>query len=256
MRLPFPVAPLSAPRGPRRTSGPRAARGLAVALAVGALALLAPRATRAQVAVVDEGSFTIVRGGATIGREEFRIMRQPAGGASEYVARALAAYGERRIAPALQTDASGLPLRYQVEVRSGRTVELRLTGQLTRAHFSTQTQTGSSEAARTYLVGDTTVVVDDELFHQYFFLALHRKPGGEARVPVLVPRRNLHGRMRVQEAGADRLTLGARTLDATRLEVTEPGGRARTVWVDAAGRVLRVASPSEGLVAQRDDPPR
>ncbi|GLC26293.1 hypothetical protein [Roseisolibacter agri] len=250
----MPLLEPSAPPALRR--GPRRARLSALALVAGVLALAAPHGARAQVTTVDEGSFTIVRGGATVGREEFRILRQPAGGGSEYMARALAAYGDRRIAPALQTDAAGLPLRYQVEVRNGRVVEQRLTGQLTRAHFATQTQTGSSEAARTYLVGDTTVVVDDELFHQYFFLALHRKPGGEARVPVLVPRRNVHGRMRVQEAGADRLTLGARTLDATRLEVTEPGGRARTVWVDAAGRVLRVASPSEGLVAQRDDPPR
>ena len=246
MRLPPPLLAPAALAGARR----------AIVLVAGAHALAAPRDARAQVATVDEGSFTIVRGGATVGREEFRILRQPAGGGSEYVARALAAYGDRRIAPALQTDAAGLPRRYQVEVRNGRTVEQRLTGQLVRAHFATQTQTGTSEAARTYLVSDTTVIVDDELFHQYFFLALHRKPGGEARVPVLVPRRNVHGRMRVQEAGADRLTLGARTVDATRLEVTEPGGRVRTVWVDAAGRVLRVASPSEGLVAQRDDPPR
>lgn len=240
---------------PRRRAPSGAAR-LAGVLAAAALALAAPRAGHAQVTTVDEGSFTIVRGGATVGREEFRILRQPAGGSTEYVARALAAYGERRIAPALQTDPAGLPLRYQVEVRTGRTVEQRLTGQLTRAHFATQTQTGSSEAARTYLVGDTTVVVDDELFHQYFFLALHRKAGGTARVPVLVPRRNVHGPARVQDAGAERLTIGARTLEATRLEVTEPGGRVRMVWVDASGRVLRVTGPSEGLVAQRDDPPR
>lgn len=254
--LPLPTpAPATADRRRPRPARPLARAGLALALV---LALLAwPTAARAQVAVVDEGSFTVLRGGATIGREEFRILRQPAGGGTEYVARALAAYGDRRIAPALQTNAAGLPLRYQVEIRTGRTVDQRLTGQLMRAHFATQTQTGTSEAARTYLVGDTTVVVDDELFHQYFFLALHRTGSGtEARVPVLVPRRNVHGPVRVQEAGADRLTLGSRTLDATRLQVTEPGGRVRTVWVDAAGRVLRVASPSEGIVAQRDDPPR
>jgi hypothetical protein len=254
----MPSQPTTAPAAVDRRR-PRPARlgaHAALALAAGLAVLATPGAVRAQVATVDEGSFTILRGGATIGREEFRILRQPAGGGTEYVARALAAYGDRRVAPALQTDAAGLPLRYQVEVRTGRTVDQRLTGQLTRAHFVTQTQTGTSEAARTYLVGDTTVVVDDELFHHYHFLALHRKPGAEVRVPVLVPRRNVHGPVRVQEAGADRLTLGARTLDATRLQVTEPSGRVRTVWVDAAGRVLRVASPSEGLVAQRDDPPR
>jgi hypothetical protein len=233
------------PRFPRRTA--------AVAAAA---ALLAARAADAQVTTVDEGSFTVTRGGVTVGREEFRILRQPAGAGTELVARAAAAYGDRRLAPALQTDAAGLPLRYQVEVRDGRAVTHRLTGQFARGHFATQAQTGSGESARTYLVGDTTVVVDDELFHQYYFLALYRRAGGEARVPMLIPRRNVHGAARVRDAGAERLTVGARVVEAMRLEVAEPAGRARTVWVDAAGRVLRVASPADGLVAQRDDPPR
>ena len=73
---------------------------------------------------------------------------------------------------------------------------------------------------------------------------------------MLVPRRNVHGPARVREDGTERLTVGARTIDATRLAVTDPLGRVRTVWIDGGGRVLRVASPAEGLVAQRDDPPR
>ena len=236
-------------RSPRRLPSPTVPFARAALAAV--LALAGARAG-AQVTTVDEGSFTISRGAATVGREEFRILRQPAGGGTEYVARALAAYGDRRIAPALQTDPTGLPLRYQVEVRVGRTVEQRLTGQASRGHFSTQAQTGGSEAAREYLVGDRTVVVDDELFHQYYFVGLHRNEGS---VPMLVPRRNVHGPATIRDAGADRMTLGARTIDARRLEVSEPGGRVRTVWIDADGRVLRVAG-ADGLVAQRDDPPR
>lgn len=241
-----------AARAPRAGARPHV-RPARLALA---LALTAVAGTRmpAQVTTADEGSFTVTRGGATVGREEFRILRQPAGGGTELVARALAAYGDRRIAPALQTDERGSPLRYQVEVRTGRTVEQRLTGQLARGRFATQMQAGSTESAREYLIGDGTLVVDDELFHQYYFLAL-RRTGAGAGLSVLAPRRNVHGPVRVSEAGAERVTVGGRTLDATRLEVTEAGGRTRTVWVDGGGRVLRVASPSERLVAQRDDPP-
>ena len=255
--MPLPTSSVSILSPSRRSDLPLP-RGLRALVRAGALAALVLVGSRldAHVSTVDEGSFTITRGGATIGREEFRILRQPAGGTTELVARGLAAYGDRRIAPALQTDAAGQPLRYQVEVRSGRQVEQRLTGQATRGHFSTQSQTGASEAAREYLVGDRTVVIDDELFHQYFFLALHRQAGGATTVPVLMPRRNVHGPARVRDAGADRLTLGARLLDATRLEVTEPGGRVLSVWVDAEGRVLRVSGAADGIVAQRDDPPR
>jgi hypothetical protein len=35
-----------------------------------------PRSTR-PVATVDEGSFTVTRDGARVGREEFRVVRQP-----------------------------------------------------------------------------------------------------------------------------------------------------------------------------------
>ena len=255
MPLSTPLQPTAPPARRTVSAVPRRLRSLARAVALGALVLGSARAD-AQVSTVDEGSFTITRGGATIGREEFRILKQPAGGTTELMARGLAAYGDRRVAPALQTDATGQPLRYQVEVRTGRQVDQRLTGQAMRGHFATQSQTGASEAAREYLVGDRTVVLDDELFHQYYFLALHRRAGGLATVPVLMPRRNVHGQARVRDAGADRLTLGARPLDATRLEVTEPDGRVRNVWVDADGRVLRVAGATDGVVAQRDDPPR
>jgi hypothetical protein len=38
--------------------------------------------------------------------------------------------------------------------------------------------------------------------------------------------------------------------------LSEPGSGDRDLWVDAAGRVLKVAIASRGLVAQRNEPPR
>jgi hypothetical protein len=38
--------------------------------------------------------------------------------------------------------------------------------------------------------------------------------------------------------------------------LSEPGGGDRDLWVDASGRVLKVAIPGRGLVAQRNEPPR
>ena len=45
-------------------------------------------------------------------------------------------------------------------------------------------------------------------------------------------------------------------LQAQHLTIRESGGAEREVWVDAAGRVLRVSIPSLGVLAVRDDPPR
>ena len=53
-----------------------------------ALLMAAPTSARSQVTVVDEGSFTISRSGARIGRETFTIRRTPGPGGDVYVANA------------------------------------------------------------------------------------------------------------------------------------------------------------------------
>lgn len=225
---------------------------LAAAFVLGAITSI-PLALRAQVITVDEGSFTVTRGGDRIGREEFRIVRQPSGASIEYTARGVAAYGDRRIAPALQTDADGAPLRYQVEVRTAAGVEERLTGQADGGRFRAQSRTPRGEAAREYVLGTGTVLVDDELFHHLFFVTVGRSRDGAAA--SLAPRRNAHGPTRVVRMGDESVVVAGRAIPATRLAVTSPSGRRREVWIDASGRVLKVAVPDQDVVALRDDPP-
>jgi hypothetical protein len=228
-------------------------RVLAVAFPV---AVAVPSAAAAQVSTVDEGSFTITREGTRVGREEFRILRQPVAGGTEYVARGLTAYGERRITAALQTDASGSPLRYQVEVKNGAETEARLTGQIMHGRFSAQVRTARGEAASEFAAGDGTVLVDDEVFHQYYFLAMGgRLSSATTELALLAPRRNAQGPMRVSRTGTEPVDVGGTSLSATKLSLSGPGMPARTVWIDASGRVLKVSIPDRGLVALRDDPP-
>lgn len=261
-----PVRPAAPARAPRRgvASGFPTVAVLLPALLAAARPVAGPvaraeppAAASAQVVTVDEGSFTVTRAGGKLGREEFRILRQPSAGSTELVARALGAYGDRRVSPALQTDAEGTPLRYQVEVRTAGTLEQRLTGQLAVGHFNAQVQTPRGEAAREYLVSEGAVVIDDEVWHQYYFLALGgRLRGATAEVPVLVPRRNVQVMVRATRNGAETVAIGGRELAATRWTLTSPDGPSREVWFDGAGRVLRVRVADRELVAQRDDPPR
>jgi hypothetical protein len=62
--------------------------------------------------------------------------------------------------------------------------------------------------------------------------------------------------MRVADAGTEKLAIGGTTLDARRYTIADPGGADREVWADSAGRLLKIAIPSRGVVALRDDPPR
>jgi hypothetical protein len=213
----------------------------------------------AQVTTVDEGSFSITRNGAPAGREEFSIRKTPGGeGGAVYVASATVAYDGRRLSPALRADATGSPLAYQVEVKVGSEVQERLTGQVGRGRFSALTKTPRGESAKEYVVSDGALILDDDVFHQYFFVAQSSRVGGST-VAVVVPRRNAQLAMRVDERGGESVTVGGRALSARHLVLREgaaPGGAERDVWVDAQGRVLKVSIPSRGIVALRDEPPR
>jgi hypothetical protein len=225
-------------------------------LSLGVMLLCSPVVLHAQVTTADEGTFTVTRQGTRIGREEFRIMKQPVAGGVEYVARGLGAYGDRRITAALQTDATGAPLRYQVDVKNGVDVEARLTAQILHGRLSTQVRTVRGEAASEFAAGDGTIIVDDEIYHQYFFLPLSgRLTGASGEVSVLVPRHNAQGVVHVSRSGADPVAIGGQSVAATRYVLSAPGSPERQVWLDASGRVLKVSVPSQGIVAIRDDPP-
>ena len=207
----------------------------------------------AQVAVVDEGSFTIAHQGARIGREEFAIRRTPGPGGDVLVANATVVYTDRRLSPALQTDAAGAPLRYQVEVSAGADVQERLQGRVGRGRFSAQLRTPRGESAREYVVADGALILDDDVFHQYYFVA---RAGRTGAVPVVVPRRNVQVTMRVESEGTDVVAIGGSRVSATRYVMTEPDGATRRFWSDAEGRVLKVSLDARGITATRDDPPR
>lgn len=204
--------------------------------------------------VVDEGSFTISRDGQTIGREQFSIRSSAGGGAgTSFTAYGTTTYSDRRLDPRLVTDAAGAPIRYEVETRIGPERQELLSGQVQRGRFSARTQTPRGMSAREYIVADGALILDDDIFHQYFFVA---RAGRTGALPVVVPRRNVQVTMQVEERGAERLTIGGRAIEARRLSVSEPNGETRDVWVDSEGRVLRVVIASRGISAERDDPPR
>src|SRR5919206_1544784 len=180
------------------------------------VALAAPLAAPAQVVTVDEGSFTILRGGSRVGHESFTIRKTAGPGGDIFVANATVDYDSQRLSPALRTDDSFSPLAYQVEVRSGDAVQERLKGLVGRGRFSAQLMTPQGESAKEYVVSDGALVLDDDVFHQYYFLA-QKLRGGAGSVAVVVPRRNIQETMRVQADGSERLAVGGVPLEARQI---------------------------------------
>ncbi|MBI2796832.1 MAG: hypothetical protein HYX65_09025 [Gemmatimonadetes bacterium] len=221
-----------------------------------AAALLAAGAVRAaaQVTLVDEGSFTVTRNGVRIGREEFSIRSAPGPNATTiFVAQASAVYDDRRLFPALSARPSGSPVSYQVEVRRGAEVEERWGGSFGAGRVSARITTPRHDAVREFLVADGAVLLDDDIFHQYFFVARRRGP---RVLPVIAARRNRQELLRIVDRGSQTVDIGGQPLAATTFLATGADGVERQVWVDADGLVLKVVVAAQGLVALRDDPPK
>ena len=216
-----------------------------------AASLVAAPLLDAQVTVVDQGRFVITRDGRRIGTEDFVIRRTPGAGGDMLTGTATVAYQERRLAPAVRTDPKGAPLAYQVEIRVGPEVQESLRGQIGRGRFSARVRTPGGESAKEYIVSDGAIILDDEIFHQYYFLGMSGRTGS---VPVVVPRRNVQLTMRVEAgAGSEMVDIGGTRVAARRLEVHDPGGTTRQVWLDPQGRVLKVTI--DRVTAIRDELP-
>jgi hypothetical protein len=221
-------------------------------LALFALLTAGPLATAAQgVRVLDKGTFTITINGVRAGREDFTISSTPGGDGAEFLSHARVSMGDRRLNPKLMTDSAGRPSRYEIDVRASGGGE-RWMGSIVRGRVAAKMETVSGIKEREYLAADGALLLDDEVYHQYYFVALR---ADRVTVPVVIPRRNVQLILRASPPAADKVTIGQVTLEARRVVLTEPGGVTREVWTDATGRLLKVSIPSKGIVALRDDPP-
>lgn len=215
--------------------------------AAAALLLAFPSRSSAQVSVIDEGSFTITRDGRT-GREDFRIVRTPSGGGATLVATGTSVLGTARVVAALRTDTTGSPLAYQLEGRESGDVRERVSVQVARGRISARAQSARGESAREYFLRDGMLVLDDDLLHQYFFLALH--PDRRV-VSVVAPRRNVVVELRVENRGDEPIEIAGTRVVARHFAVSD-GASTRDVWTDALGRILRIEDHATSLTAVRD----
>ncbi len=203
---------------------------------------------------LDEGSFTLIRGGDRIGREDFSIRSSPSGGGPVLVAHAVVAMGPRRIEPKLNADTSGGVVNYETELRDNGRVTVKYTGTLARDHYQARTLRPDGESQREFRLPPGTVAAEDDVVHQLWFIA---RRGVGASVPVLAPLRNVVETVRVELVGNERLTIDARDFDARHLRLRTDGtGAVRDLWVDAAGHLLKVMIPATKIVAVRDEAPR
>ncbi|MDX2183500.1 MAG: DUF6134 family protein [Gemmatimonadaceae bacterium] len=239
-------------RSPRHLAGAR----LLACLGLLVVAALSPSPLVAQVRVLDEGSFTIFRGDARIGREDFSIRTSgDAGGGGLISAQATIQRDTQRFLPVLTATAGGTPLSYTMEWRGdGRAVSARWTLQVTGARAVSRQRTDAGESSAEFSAGGgLAALVDDDVAHHLWFLF---RNGNPVRT-MLVPRRNLTVPVAVAPVGADTVAVGGKRIAARRFSVTptDPGGQPRELWLDANGRLLQVRVPGANLRYVREEPP-
>ena len=211
-----------------------------------------PTASAQTSAVVDEGTFTVTQSGAPLGRESFRIARTPAPGGQVFLVKGQSALGENRVSTTLGADSAGVPVSYEAEHTVRGQLVQRVQGRGRPGRFSVLRETKSGESAREFVVTNGLLLIDDNIFHHFFFV-----PGALARgVEVIVPRTLDQGRFRVEDRGAEAVEIAGRSLPARRFALISSSEARRDVWIDGQGRLLKVVVPEKGLVALRDDPPR
>ncbi len=223
------------------------------------VALMGARMMHAQADRVDAGSFTILKAGQRVGREQFSWRRLPSPDGATFELRAESDQGDRRTTVQLSTDSTGSPVRYAVEIRDATSLSIRLGGQRVRGRFATQLFRATGEGAREYLLTPGTFVLETDLFHQLGVVLRGRnlQSGESVTVPVISPLDNAQRELRISlESADDSVTVAGVRKTAHRWRLEERGGITRTVWGDAQGRILRVLLPSLFLEAVRDDIPR
>jgi hypothetical protein len=220
-----------------------------------AVALTAAPGARAQQVTLDEGSFTLYANNQRVGREQFSIRQTQAGGTTEIVASATIVRNDKRFEPLLKTDGAGRPLAYELASVAGgrRTTLVQAMSRGTR--FSGRVaDDGGRTTERDLPLDASSVVLDDDVVHHFYFVARAAASGGT--VPVVVPRRLARESVVVTRRGDANVEIGNGTLPSRHLIVAAAGGATTDLWVDAAGRVLRVHVASRGFTAVRDEAPR
>ena len=220
-----------------------------------ALVLVLAPALPGQQTTVDEGSFTLYVNNQRVGREQFSIKRSQQGDVVEVVASGTITRSDKRFEALLKTDGAGRPLAYELVTSAGGRRVTAVQAMARGARFSGRISTDGGRATERDLPLDaSSVVLDDDVVHHFYFVA--RAANGGGTVPVVVPRRLVRESVAVTRRADGAVEIGNGSLPSRHLIVAVAGGAAADLWVDSAGRVLRLHVPSRGFTAVRDEAPR
>jgi hypothetical protein len=216
-----------------------------------------PAPVAAQSVTVDQGTFRVLSGGQDAGTEEFAIRRAGSGADQQVIAtaeiRLALPDGSTSLVPLLRATGGDMAVSaYQIKVSGSVQEEVMM--ELGGGRYVSRVRSERGEREREYRAATGTVLLDQGVAHQYYFLAL-RVTNGSVAVPAISPREGRQFELTVSTvSAATSVQLGEGSTQARHLRV-EGDGRTVDLWVDAESRVLRVEDRERGYTAVRTRAP-
>jgi len=203
---------------------------------------------------VDEGILVVRIDTIEVARESFRLSQgRLSRGEAGWTLATTIRYDRSRpvivLAPILEVNVDTMPATLQYDVADPRQPS-RILGELGRGRFTVRLIARATERAREFPTGQRAVVLDDSVFALYVFAAW-RASATPASVSAIFPRALRRDAVAVQDLGTAATTVNR---DPARLRhITIGGGAQETVhvWLDDAGRLMKVEIPSRHLVVER-----
>src|SRR3954471_20817143 len=213
---------------------------------------LAATGAAAQPPPIDQGAFTLTRDGAPFGKESFLIIRQAAPDGASYTLSSTRVVGGRAIRTSLKTDSRGAPVTYLRQEVGGAPATLVASGK-NAGRLTVNVSEGDDRSSKDYLVVPGTLLLDDDLVHQLYFVCLNDRPRS---ISYVSPGSRSSATSTLAAVGGEEVELGNKARIAARHFVFGTGDGKREIWIDSSGRLLRVSIPGRQIEAVRDEPPR
>ncbi|HEY3279084.1 MAG TPA: hypothetical protein VGJ83_01115 [Gemmatimonadales bacterium] len=203
---------------------------------------------------LEEGTFVVREDTVEVARESFRLTQgRLARGGTGWTLTTTIRYDRARpvvvLSPILEVGTDTLPATLQYDVADPRQ-PVRILGELSRGRFTVRFVARATERAREFPAVGRTVVLDDSAVALYLFVAW-RAAAEPVALTAIVPRSLRREPLEVQDRGLETTTVNRDP--ATLRHITVTGGPNQVVhlWLDAAGRLLKVEIPARRVSAER-----
>lgn len=203
---------------------------------------------------LDEGMLVVREDTVELARESFRLAhgRLARGGIGWTLATTIR-YDHARpvvvLSPILEVTADTLPATLQYDVADPRQ-PVRILGELGRGRFTVRSVARATDRAREFPTGGRPVVLDDSVFALYLFAAW-RAAAEPAPLTAIFARGLRRETVQIQDHGPAATTLNGDPATLRHIGITGGANGVVHLWLDSAGRLMKVEIPSRRITAER-----